>query len=110
MLNYTKEGLTAVSGDCSGLRPGAYYNYELAGVVVHTGTADSGHYYAYIKDMHPSQSGRFSSVSSSSDGSPLPEGGGESKGSGHGRAYRWLEFNDSEVTEFSESRYYGICV
>jgi ubiquitin C-terminal hydrolase len=38
---------------------GAYYNYELAGVVVHTGTADSGHYYAYIKDTNNSlESGR----------------------------------------------------
>eukprot|EP01033_Poteriospumella_lacustris_P007468 gene7468-5365_t len=31
-------------------RSPAYYAYTLAGVVVHTGTADSGHYYAYLKD------------------------------------------------------------
>lgn len=29
--------------------PDAYYEYKLAGVLVHTGTADSGHYYSYIK-------------------------------------------------------------
>jgi ubiquitin carboxyl-terminal hydrolase 34 len=27
-----------------------YYNYELVGIVVHSGTADSGHYYSYIKE------------------------------------------------------------
>ena len=26
-----------------------YYNYTLKGVVIHTGTADSGHYYSLIK-------------------------------------------------------------
>jgi ubiquitin carboxyl-terminal hydrolase 34 len=27
-----------------------FYNYELVGIVVHSGTADSGHYYSYIKE------------------------------------------------------------
>ena len=31
-------------------QPRAYYQYELVGVVVHSGTADSGHYYSYIKE------------------------------------------------------------
>ena len=26
-----------------------YYEYKLKGVVVHTGTADFGHYYSYIQ-------------------------------------------------------------
>ena len=26
------------------------YNYELIGVTVHTGTADGGHYYSFIRD------------------------------------------------------------
>ncbi len=30
-------------------RPPAYYQYELKGVVVHSGTAFAGHYYSYIK-------------------------------------------------------------
>lgn len=29
--------------------PDSYYHYKLAGVLVHMGTADSGHYYSYIK-------------------------------------------------------------
>jgi len=44
-----------------------YYIYELVGVLVHSGNADSGHYYSYIKQR-----------------------GTE----------RWLEFNDTRVTEF----------
>ena len=26
------------------------YDYELIGVTVHTGTADGGHYYSFIRD------------------------------------------------------------
>ncbi|KAN0015309.1 hypothetical protein ACTFIU_008036 [Dictyostelium citrinum] len=35
------------------LHPPSYYQYELAGILVHTGTADSGHYYSYIKEREP---------------------------------------------------------
>jgi len=45
--------------------------YELVGVLVHSGSANSGHYYSYIKERD-----------------------------GRGR---WLEFNDTKVTEFDAS-------
>lgn len=71
MRPYTKEGLlarheqhgAASAGQSSGdnkdegvgfqqdgqAYPDSYYEYKLAGVLVHSGTADSGHYYSYIK-------------------------------------------------------------
>lgn len=30
--------------------PDNYYNYKLRGIVIHAGTAESGHYYSYIQD------------------------------------------------------------
>jgi len=50
--------------------PKEYYEYKLKGVVVHTGTADSGHYYSFIKDYK------------TEDGE------------------RWYEFNDHIVRDF----------
>lgn len=57
----------------------AAFQYNLVGVLVHTGTADSGHYYSYIKDR-----------TSSSSGSPDDN-------------TRWYHFNDSRVDEFDVS-------
>jgi len=28
----------------------SYYEYELVGVLVHSGSADAGHYYSFIKE------------------------------------------------------------
>lgn len=54
--------------------------FELVGVLVHTGTAESGHYYSYIKDrFHPT------------DTPP------------------WLEFNDSEVSQFNPESIPSTC-
>eukprot|EP01038_Epipyxis_sp_PR26KG_P010058 gene10058-13518_t len=82
MLPYTKEGL---SHDTESYKAQGYYDYELAGVVVHTGTTDSGHYFCYLKEMSLDdfgQSGQFA---------------------------RWFEFNDSEVTPFHESKLEAEC-
>lgn len=58
-------------------RPKDYYEYKLKGVVVHTGTADSGHYYSFIRE-HNSK----------------PEGAKGEDGD------RWYEFNDNIVRDF----------
>ncbi|KAF9930001.1 hypothetical protein FBU30_001020 [Linnemannia zychae] len=55
----------------------AAFQYNLVGVLVHTGTADSGHYYSYIKDRSGS-----GSVNDNT---------------------RWYHFNDSRVDEFDVS-------
>jgi len=51
------------------------FEYRLAGVVVHTGTAEYGHYYSFIDTQ------RSSARDATKDA--------------------WLEFNDSRVREFS---------
>ena len=136
MLPYTKEGLTPthLAGDLSaglgeggegeGARSNAYYQYELTGVVVHSGTTDSGHYYAYIKDKgddsnpntdnhdnHSSSSPTVSSFasSSSSQSASNPSKNTEKRTDRDRKTYRWLEFNDSEVSEFPESRLEAEC-
>ena len=56
-------------------QPAEYYQYDLVGIIVHTGTADSGHYYSYIKEQDV--------LRLESDGSD-----------------KWYEFNDMYVNEF----------
>ena len=64
------------------------YEYELIGVTVHTGTADGGHYYAFIRDRNGVNSsnvgGSKSSVGTSGD--------------------KWYSFNDAEVKQFDPSQ------
>jgi len=52
MTNYTQEYLAkkVKGGEFTMNHHPDYYNYELVGIVVHSGTADSGHYYSYIKE------------------------------------------------------------
>lgn len=58
------------------------YEYDLVGVTVHTGTADGGHYYSFIKE-------RDSDRKSTSD--------------------RWFLFNDAEVKIFDPSQIAAEC-
>ncbi len=57
--------------------PKEYYRYRLKGIIVHSGGADSGHYYSYIMDRERQDQ---------------PE------------ERRWLEFNDRLVREFNPQR------
>jgi len=55
--------------------PSSYYQYDLVGIIVHTGTADSGHYYSYIKEQE-----EFRLQADKTD--------------------KWYEFNDILVRDF----------
>uniref|UniRef100_A0A7S4JW23 USP domain-containing protein n=1 Tax=Paramoeba aestuarina TaxID=180227 RepID=A0A7S4JW23_9EUKA len=75
MKPYTKEGIAEAEGvplEEGTIRSDDYYEYELVGCLIHSGTAHSGHYYSYIRERI------------TDDGSDP----------------RWFEFNDRDVTEF----------
>lgn len=50
MEPFTLEGLEKDQSEAESKHPEDYYRYKLKGVLIHMGTADSGHYYTYIQD------------------------------------------------------------
>merc|ERR1712087_610295 len=48
--NESKQNEEAAKDEKYSVHPKEYYDYQLAGVVVHTGSAEAGHYYSYIRD------------------------------------------------------------
>ena len=62
-------------------------DYALVGVLVHSGTSDSGHYYSFIKERQ----------ARSAEASGSAEGGGAAEASGSGD---WMHFNDTLVEPF----------
>lgn len=60
-----------------------YYEYKLIGVTVHTGTADGGHYYSFIKERSNPNSNQ--------------------------QQDRWFLFNDAEVKQFDPSQIEAEC-
>ena len=61
----------------------SYYEYHLVGVVVHMGSANSGHYYSYINTI---RSGKENLL----EYNHLNESNSKS----------WLEYNDSRISKF----------
>ena len=59
-----------------------YYDYYLKGIVVHVGSADSGHYYSYINTNRDGK-GNISNFLNETD-----------------EEENWLEFNDSSISKF----------
>jgi ubiquitin carboxyl-terminal hydrolase 34 len=72
MKPYTIDHLTSMEAGVE--TPSDHDHFELVGVLVHTGTAESGHYYSYIRD-------RLSPAANPN----------------------WFEYNDSEVSVFDPS-------
>lgn len=63
------------------VHPAEYYQYDLKGVVVHSGNAFAGHYYSYVKER-----------------------AGET-----GHEGQWLCFDDTHVTEWDPSNLDADC-
>lgn len=64
----------------SGVENEENYEYELIGVTVHTGTADGGHYYSFIRDN-----------------------------TGNNKRDKWFLFNDAEVKPFDPNQIPAEC-
>lgn len=96
---YTKEGVARQEGEpldeigeSLGKSP-EDYQYELTGIVVHSGSMDSGHYYSYIKGLYLQQYPLITSER-------IPLKGNECK---------WFEFNDTSVTLWDPKRLEADC-
>jgi len=91
MKPYTMEGLNFTDDKpASHARDDGYYIYNLRGVLVHTGTADSGHYYSLARGEEVN--------SSESEGTS--EEANQNSARGTERNAPWFCFNDSIVTPF----------
>ncbi|KAF6260179.1 hypothetical protein COO60DRAFT_1700419 [Scenedesmus sp. NREL 46B-D3] len=70
-----------LAGKPGGSSNSSAYMYDLMGVVVHSGSAFTGHYYSFIKERRPAAAA----------GSSSPQGAA---------AGRWFQFDDKSVTEW----------
>jgi len=71
------------------LKPKDYYTYKLVGVVVHNGNADAGHYYSIINVNRDEKESESNYLETEKD--------------------RWVEFNDSHISEFNFNRLESEC-
>jgi hypothetical protein len=65
--------------------PAVFYQYRLVGVIVHTGSADGGHYYSFVLDRSSNGSDKNASKSG------------------------WFEFNDTTVQAWNPADVAGAC-
>ena len=71
------------------IKPAGYYDYELVGILIHTGNSTSGHYYSFVKDRCTPQHNQMpvtTTGTSSTAATPV-----------------WLEFNDNQIRPFDLS-------
>jgi hypothetical protein len=91
LWEYSRTGLASAEGKALVEEEGKfaapsdrdYYKYRLVGIIVHTGTAETGHYYAFVKERVP----LINSTQSN----------------------RWISFNDSSVEEYDAGQIAADC-
>eukprot|EP00816_Leptocylindrus_hargravesii_P003383 CAMPEP_0196807370 /NCGR_PEP_ID=MMETSP1362-20130617/7352_1 /TAXON_ID=163516 /ORGANISM="Leptocylindrus danicus, Strain CCMP1856" /LENGTH=3994 /DNA_ID=CAMNT_0042181271 /DNA_START=105 /DNA_END=12089 /DNA_ORIENTATION=- len=86
--------------DADALLPDEEYEYKLAGVIIHAGVAQGGHYYSYIKDR-TRQSG-------ASSGDATGEGKTDDSNAAN-EDVKWYRFDDEDVTPFDPSSIESEC-
>eukprot|EP00814_Leptocylindrus_danicus_P009486 CAMPEP_0116046932 /NCGR_PEP_ID=MMETSP0321-20121206/28569_1 /TAXON_ID=163516 /ORGANISM="Leptocylindrus danicus var. danicus, Strain B650" /LENGTH=3883 /DNA_ID=CAMNT_0003528673 /DNA_START=195 /DNA_END=11846 /DNA_ORIENTATION=+ len=86
--------------DADALLPDEEYEYKLAGVIIHAGVAQGGHYYSYIKDR-TRQSGA-SSGDVTSEGKTVDSNAANED-------VKWYRFDDEDVTPFDPSSIESEC-
>jgi hypothetical protein len=74
--------------------PKEYYQYDLCGITIHTGTADGGHYFSYIRERPED-----SIIIQNEDEEDTTTDGSETKKSSSGP--KWCEFNDHRVSKWN---------
>jgi len=98
---FTKEGLQGVGATCDNKDVSSCL-YTLGAVVVHTGTAEGGHYFSYIKESYEDVVSRLKACAAPGQSCSLsPEEVEKSR--------RWIEFNDTEISLFAASRIPAEC-
>jgi hypothetical protein len=93
-------------------RPKNYYNYQLAGIVVHSGSSDSGHYYSFIRrrEVAPPSSIFRNRKSQSPPPQQLRGSSPSASASTLGFSFQkaslssWFKFNDGTIETFSPSQ------
>eukprot|EP01091_Cochliopodium_minus_P015829 TRINITY_DN572_c0_g2_i1.p1 TRINITY_DN572_c0_g2~~TRINITY_DN572_c0_g2_i1.p1 ORF type:complete len:2346 (+),score=781.80 TRINITY_DN572_c0_g2_i1:1253-8290(+) len=79
---YTKQGLARLEGKpIENEKPHEYFQYKLVGILVHTGSAQMGHYYSFAKERIPT----------------------------YVKDCRWISFNDSSVEVYNPERIVNDC-
>jgi hypothetical protein len=119
---YTREALTpadAKSPPATGAPPTAPvdqtpYQFELVGIVVHTGSAEGGHYYSFIRERLPTgAAGAAAGKPATKSAAPSPSASSSSSSSSSPSSSSssdvWFEFNDSEVRPFSPESIPSAC-
>jgi len=99
LFPYSKEGLAGVA-EYESERPKDYYHYELKAVVVHSGTADSGHYFSYVReDAIDTKERQWKDAQVLGN---LPESNAVLE-------RRWIQFDDSRVSVCTDKHFLMEC-